>query len=88
MFPVQEGLYKSGRHKGEPKWVNTYQCAVCENMFRDKDIEVDHKVQAGSLKAAEDLAGFVTRLFCHEDHLQVVCKPCHKIKTAEERKKK
>jgi hypothetical protein len=34
---------------------------------------------------------YITRMFCEIDGLQVMCKPCHKIKTAEEkleRKKK
>jgi 5-methylcytosine-specific restriction endonuclease McrA len=81
------GTYKTGRHAGEPKYTTYYKCAVCEEHFRDKDIEVDHMIQAGSLKCKEDLAGFVDRMFCSAEHLQVVCKPCHKIKTAEERKK-
>ncbi len=85
---IQDGLYKSGRFKGQPKMVGRFACAICNGAFMDKDVEVDHLVAAGSLKGAEDLAGFVTRMFCHEDHLQVVCKPCHKLKTAAERKKK
>ncbi len=85
--PVTMGYYKTGKFAGGAKIVAHYTCAECGNNFRDKDVEVDHKVQAGSLKGPEDLSGFVTRLFCHADELQVVCKPCHKIKTAEERKK-
>lgn len=63
-----------------------YKCAECLNYFPQKEVEVDHKVPAGSLKCSEDLAGFVERVFCSKDELQVLCKPCHKIKTAQERK--
>ena len=84
---VQDGVYKTGRHAGEPKYVNYYECAECHQQFRDKDVEVDHIIPAGSLKCKEDLPAFVDRMFCSAEHLQVICKPCHKIKTAEDRKK-
>lgn len=87
MQAVQEGVYKTGRHAGEAKYVNYFKCSVCSENFRDKDIEVDHKIPAGSLKCKEDLPGFVERMFCPAEHLQVICKPCHKMKTAEERNK-
>ena len=41
-------------------------------------VEVDHIEACGSLKGPEDLAGFVTRLFCEADNLRVLCRPCHK----------
>lgn len=71
-----------GRHRFE------YQCASCLNWFQDKDVEVDHIVSAGSLKTYADIPGFVERLFCEEDNLQLLCKGCHREKTNEERKKK
>ena len=67
------------------KW--EYQCNECNNWFKTKDVEVDHIESAGSLKSYDDLAGFCERLFCEEENLQVVCKPCHKQITQEERKK-
>lgn len=83
-----DGTYKTGRHKGEPKYSNRYECAVCSGLFMDKDVEVDHIIPAGSLKCKEDLPDFVDRMFCSAEHLRVVCKPCHKEITAAERKKK
>lgn len=67
------------RHKWE------YQCAECQEWFMQKEIQVDHINPAGSLKEYDDLPSFVERLFCEEDNLQVLCKPCHKLKTAKER---
>ena len=63
------------RHKYE------YQCAVCLEWFKMKEVEVDHIVKCGSLKKYEDLHGFVERLFVPKNKLQLICKPCHKAKT-------
>lgn len=54
-----------------------YQCAKCKEWFPDKQVEVDHIVPAGSLKSSDDLKGFVERLFCEAEGLQVLCKDCH-----------
>lgn len=62
-----------------------YQCNHCEHWFKDKEVQVDHIIPAGSLRCYDDLAGFVERLFCEPRDLQVLCKPCHAIKTKEER---
>lgn len=67
------------RHKYE------YQCAVCTDWFKAKEVEVDHIKPCGSLKDYSDLPSFVATLFCEEDNLRVICKPCHKIKTKEDR---
>ncbi len=68
------------------KW--EYQCAECKQWFKAKEVQVDHIKSAGSLKSYEDLPDFVRRLFCEADNLQVMCKPCHKTKTQEERKRR
>jgi 5-methylcytosine-specific restriction endonuclease McrA len=67
---------------------NQYQCAACEEIFTNREVEVDHIVGAGSLKTFDDLPQFVERMFCEADGFQVLCKPCHQLKTNEERKKK
>ena len=63
-----------------------YQCNECKNWFPDKKINVDHIVPAGTLKCANDLPGFVERLFCEVDNLQVLCSNCHDKKTKSEKK--
>ena len=65
-----------------------YQCNQCKNWFLDKETAVDHKIPAGSLNSGDDLKGFVERLFCEEEHLQVLCKTCHDTKTKLEKLKK
>lgn len=64
-----------------------YQCAICEKWFQEKKINVDHIVPAGSLNCAADLPGFVERLFCEKDNLQVLCEKCHDEKTKTEKSK-
>jgi 5-methylcytosine-specific restriction endonuclease McrA len=65
-----------------------YLCNHCKKYFPEKKINVDHIVQAGSLTCAADLPGFVERLFCEVQGLQVLCTACHDIKTNLEKKKK
>lgn len=57
-----------------------YKCAKCKKWYKQKDVEVDHIVPCGTLKAYTDLPVFVERLFCEPDGLQVLCKPCHRKK--------
>lgn len=61
-----------------------YQCNHCKKWFPEKNINVDHLKPAGSLNCAEDLPGFVERLFCEEQGLQLLCVQCHDKKSKEE----
>ena len=63
-----------------------YLCNSCKRWFPDKQINVDHIVGAGSLNCGQDLPGFVDRLFCEQDNLQVLCTTCHDHKTKLEKK--
>ena len=58
-----------------------YQCNVCNTWFPEKKINIDHIIPAGSLRCANDLPGFVERLFCEVDNLQCICESCHNVKT-------
>jgi 5-methylcytosine-specific restriction endonuclease McrA len=81
--PISEAKAKAKRaYKGPLKRQKfEYQCASCLKWFPDKNINVDHIIPAGSLKCANDLPGFVERLFCEVDNLQVLCSNCHDKKT-------
>lgn len=54
-----------------------YQCNHCKKWFPEKKVAVHHIVPVGTLTCAEDLPGFVERLFCEIDKLEVVCDNCH-----------
>lgn len=62
-----------------------YLCNKCHFYFPEKQISIDHKTPAGSLNRAEDLKGFVERLFCEIDGLQILCHTCHNIKTLQDK---
>lgn len=88
--PISQAKAKAKRsYKGPLKRQKfEYQCAVCSNWYPDKEINVDHIIPAGTLRCADDLPGFVERLFCEVDNLQVLCSTCHNKKTQDEKSKK
>lgn len=55
----------------------SYECSSCHNLFASEEISVHHLVEVGSLKCAEDLPGFVLRMFCEEKDLCCICSECH-----------
>lgn len=85
--PITQCKMKARRpYKGPNKRQRfEYQCNECKNYFPDKKINVDHIIPAGSLQCANDLPGFVERLFCEIDNLQVLCSTCHDKKTKSEK---
>ena len=69
-----------------------YKCAACKKLFVAADVQVDHiKPVVDPKKGFVSWDSFIDRMFCEIENLQVMCKPCHKIKTDQEkleRKKK
>lgn len=86
--PITQCKLKARRpYKGPNKRQKfEYQCKYCEQWFPDKRVNVDHITPAGTLRSAADLPGFVERLFCEIDGLQVLCSKCHDEKTKLEKK--
>ena len=81
--PISECKAKAKRpYKGPLKRQKfEYQCNECKGWYPDKQINVDHIIPAGTLTCSTDLPGFVERLFCEVDNLQVLCESCHNKKT-------
>ena len=59
-----------------------FLCATCNKEFVAKDVQVDHIVPIGTEKTWDE---FIEGLFCEGHNLQVLCIPCHKKKTKEEK---
>ena len=88
--PKYEALAAAKRgYKGPNKLQKyEYKCSQCKKYHKQKDVEVDHIVPCGTLKCVEDLPEFVSKMFVGTEKLRVVCKPCHRGLTNEERESK
>lgn len=64
-----------------------YRCNMCNEEFPGSEVQVDHIIPT-----IDPFVGFVSwdnvveRMFCEADGYQVLCKPCHQIKTNVERR--
>lgn len=69
-----------------------YECAECNKHFVAVDVQVDHiDPVVDPKKGFQTWDKFIERMFVEIEKLQVLCKPCHKTKTDQEkleRKKK
>ena len=64
-----------------------YKCAGCKKYFKRADVQIDHIIGCGSLKSYEDIVPFIERMNRENPKdYQVLCKPCHQVKTNKERK--
>lgn len=67
--------------------VKRYECSICNGLFEQKEVEVDH-IHGGrnSIKEIGDIETFMLNiLFVVEDDLRIVCKDCHKIMSYKEK---
>lgn len=66
-----------------------YRCAGCNNVFKQKDVQVDHiDPVVSTIDGFVDWNEYIMRMFCEADGLQVLCTECHNIKTQNERKQR
>ena len=64
-----------------------YTCNKCKKTFSQKDVQVDHISPVVPLNKTlndMDYNEIVSAIFCDISNLQVLCKPCHKMKTKKE----
>lgn len=63
-----------------------YKCNVCNTYVGSTHIAVDHITPVISVSEGFiDFNTFIERLFCDVNNLQVICDPCHNLKTNSER---
>ncbi len=66
------------------KWL--YKCEYCGGLFKQSDIQVDHKRGEHPLLTLEDILPFAQSILgVTKDDLAITCISCHEIKTYAER---
>lgn len=61
-----------------------HECNSCHGVFVAKSVVVDHIEPVVPVSGFSSWDEVISRMFCPVDGLQVLCKPCHAIKTKEE----
>jgi hypothetical protein len=66
-----------------------WRCAICNGLFdlKKKEIQCDHIIPLGSNvpPGKPELFEVLDRMECETELLQILCKPCHKVKTNHEK---
>ena len=62
-----------------------YQCAKCTKTFVGLDVQVDHIIPVVGKEGFVSWDEYVERMFCEANNFQILCKPCHKLKTDTEK---
>lgn len=78
--PMRRAAIKAGTSKGE------FTCPECQKLWPKELADVDHEPPCGSLLKIEDVVPFIQTLMY--GHTRILCKMCHRKKTARERTKK
>jgi len=55
-----------------------YTCNCCKDSFPAKQVEVNHIIPVVPVTGFDNWDAVIDRMFCEAEHLEVVCKPCHK----------
>lgn len=66
-----------------------YKCNNCQGLFPTSDVQVDHVSPiVCPIEGFVSWDKFIENLFCSKKNLQVLCKPCHSVKTKSENLKR
>ncbi len=66
-----------------------YKCAKCKKLFVAADVQVDHvQPVVDPKKGFVGWDVYIDRMFCEIENLQVLCRSCHAVKTADEKKQR
>jgi transcription elongation factor Elf1 len=63
-----------------------FTCPLCNKLWPIQMADVDHDPAIGQLNSIDELSDFTRRMFYGSQ--RAICKLCHKIKTASDRRKK
>ena len=62
-----------------------FTCPMCKKKWGAWAADVDHDPGVGSLESIDQLVDYTKRMFY--GHQRLLCKPCHKVRTALQRRK-
>lgn len=62
-----------------------YKCKLCKTPHPATGIEVDHITPVVGAEGFTTWDSYIERMFCDKEGFQVLCKPCHQIKTQQEK---
>lgn len=85
-FKLKGGLYPRTQAKQAARIERgLYKCASCLEAFKEKDTVVDHIHPVVALEGDDyDWNTFINRLYVPAEGLQILCIPCHDIKSLTE----
>ena len=60
-----------------------YRCASCLEGFKKHEVQKDHinPVVSVNSENINDMNSYIETLFCEPENIQILCKPCHLLKT-------
>ena len=83
---LKQALIGRKTNKKTGKLAQHFKCNACNEAFVAADVQVDHiSPVVDPAKGFISWDIYVDRLFCEIDNMQVLCVPCHKIKSATEK---
>lgn len=78
--PAMKATY--GLHRQTKK---AGQCVFCKHWFAKSKLETDHIIGNARLTQMDDVDSYLDHLLCSPTNFQLVCKPCHKVKSYAEK---
>lgn len=80
--------YSDPKRKAVKFWV---KCETCGKMEAKSNVQIDHREPLIPIDSSlEEMTWdqVVDRLWCDEDNLAIICKPCHRSKSSAEMKER
>lgn len=92
-WPPRSEAYKAacaGKqvNKSTGRMAMHYKCAGCGGLFPMKECKADHISPVVGPEGFEGWDTYITRMFCPVSNFQILCGPCHDVKTAAERQER
>ena len=83
---LAEAKTKKKINKRTKRLAQHYLCAACSQEYPASNIQVDHiEPVVSPSDGFTTWDRFIDGLFCEKENLQVLCIPCHKVKSEKER---